>query len=84
MYDKNVRKEVVENDLAGDSIIKEEVTVEVKDEVITVETLNLSQVGESPANLHDPEEKRIHHKRSKRKSVIRLICLKRLMQNMVS
>ena len=37
-------KELVENDLAGDSIIKEKVTVEDKDEVIIDENLNLTQV----------------------------------------
>ena len=51
-------KELVENDLVGDSIIKEKVTVEDKDEVIIDENLNLSQVGDSSANLHDPKEKR--------------------------
>ena len=77
-------KELVENDLAGDSTIKEEVTVEVKDEVITVETLNLSQVGESPANLHDPKEKRIHHKRNKRKKEKRKERLLKFHQKLVN
>ena len=46
-------KDLVENGLESDNIIKEKVQVEVNDEVTTEENLNLSQVEKSPANLHD-------------------------------
>ena len=48
------KKELVENDLAGDSIIKEKVMDKDKVEVIIDENLNLSQVWDSSANIHDP------------------------------
>jgi hypothetical protein len=45
---------------------KEELKVEIKDEMSSEENLNLSQVEESPSDLH--KEERSNLKKSKRKS----------------
>ena len=57
-------KDLVKDELEGDICIKEKEVVEVKDEVITDQNLNLSQVKDSP---HDQKEKRNHQKKSKKK-----------------
>ena len=58
--------------------------VEVKDEVITDENLNLSQVEDSPANCHDPKERRNKCKRSKRKREKRTERLLKFHQKLVN
>jgi hypothetical protein len=74
----------VENDLEGDDIIKEKVMVEVKDEVITSENLNLSQVEDSPAKSHDPKERRNQSRRSKKKREKRTERLLKFHQKLVN
>jgi hypothetical protein len=76
--------DLVENDVEGDDIIKEKVMVGVKDDVITGENLNLSQVEESPANCHDPNERSNQSKRSKRKREKRKERLLKFHQKLVN
>jgi hypothetical protein len=58
----------VENGFKGDTIIKEKVKVEVKDEKTTDENPNLGQGRNPPSNSTGPKEKRKYCNKSKKKS----------------
>ena len=62
---------------------KEKLKVEIKDEMSSEENLNLSQVEDSPSDLHKPKEKRSHLKKSKGKSEKRKERLLKFHQKLV-